>query len=76
MDYIKKTPLDTKDTGGQVGQPTFQEGVSEIIKTKSADITNASTDLNQTASNENLSAKFKTPNVTQDVPEKGRNQYM
>jgi len=32
--------------------------------------------INATASTVNLSAKFKNPNVKQDVPEAGRNQFM
>lgn len=70
---IEKPNLDSKDTGGAVGQPTYA-GNTVIISTKSADMTNSSTDLNGYCSEENLSAKWK--NGSQDVPEKGRNQYM
>lgn len=69
---ITQPSLDTKNTGGNVGQPVYA-GNTVIISTKSADMTNSSTDLNGTASSANLSAKWK--NGTQDVPEKGRNQY-
>ena len=31
--------------------------------------------INATASTENLSAKYKYPRVSEDVPEAGRNQY-
>jgi len=69
---ITQPSLDTKNTGGNVGQPEYA-GTTTIISTKSADMTNSTTDLNGTYSSENLSAKWK--NGTQDVPEKGRNQY-
>lgn len=69
---ITQPNLDTKNTAGAVGQPVYAGG-QDIISTKSADTTNAGTDLNGTASSENLSAKWK--NGTQDVPEAGRNQY-
>ena len=33
-------------------------------------------EINISASTENRSAKFKAPNVSQDVPSEGRSQYM
>lgn len=69
---ITKPTLDTKDTAGVVGQPTYQDATT-LISTKSADMTNAGTDITGTASDANLSAKWK--NGAQDVPAAGRNQY-
>ena len=71
---ITKPSLDSKPTAGVVGTPTYQDATT-LISTKSADMTNSDTDLNITASNENLSAKFKYPRVSEDVPAAGRNQY-
>lgn len=72
---INKTNLDCKyPVGNGVAKPEYKDG-TEIISTKSADMS-GSMDLNQTASSENLSAKFKNPRVSQDIPEAGRNQYM
>lgn len=71
---IEKPNLNSKDTGGAVGQPEYATG-QDIIATKSADMTNSGTDLNGSASSENRSAQFKNPRVSQDIPEKGRNQY-
>lgn len=74
-DYIKKTSLNTKrPVGNGVAVPQFSDG-TEIISTKSADVTNSDSDLNQTSSSENLSAKYKYPRVSEDVPEAGRGQY-
>ena len=74
MEYIKKTALNTKDpVGNGIQAPQFKTGGTTIIATKSADMNNAGTDINITASNANLSAKWK--NGSQDVPEAGRNQY-
>ncbi len=71
---ITQPALDSKDTGGVVGQPSYA-GATTIIATKSADMTNSTTDLNVSASSENLSAKYKYPRVSQDVPPKAANQY-
>jgi hypothetical protein len=74
---ITQPNLDTKKpVGNGVTAPTYKNGVANIISTQSADMTNASTDLNVSASTENLSAKFKYPRVSQDVPNAGENQYM
>ena len=74
MDYIKKTELGCKDTGGVVGTPQYQDSTT-IISTMSADMKNSDSDLNQTASSENRSAKFKNPSVKQSPTLKGDNQY-
>jgi hypothetical protein len=68
--------LDCKYSAGKVGKPSYNTGYpSDFIKVKSADTTNSTTNLNQTASGENLSAKFKYPRVSESVPEAGKNQY-
>lgn len=76
--YATKPDLKTKRPvgGNGVAAPEYKEGETVIIATKSADMTNSSTNINQTASGENLSAKFKNPNVKQSVPEAGQGQYM
>ena len=56
---ITKPTLDAKSTAGVVGKPEYAPEVINIISTKSADMKNTTTDLNQTASTENLSAKWK-----------------
>lgn len=56
-----------KPIGNGVTAPTYQYGETNIISTKSADMTNSSTDLNISASTENLSAKYKTPRNNQDT---------
>lgn len=70
---ISKPTLDTKTTGGVNGQPQYA-GETTIISTKSADMSGGDSSMSG-ASTENLSAKFKNPNVKQDIPEKARNQY-
>ncbi len=75
--YATQPDLDTKSpVGNGINKPVYKNGVEELISTKSADMTNASTNINQSASEENLSAKFKNPQVKQSVPEAGQNQYM
>lgn len=76
--YAKQPNLDTKKPVGGHGveAPVYKNGVADIAKVMTASTTNPGTDLNQTASSENLSAKFKNPQVKQDVPGAGRNQYM
>lgn len=72
---ISKPSLDTKDTGGAVGQPVYA-GNTVIISTKTADMKDSDTDINQTYKNDNYAKKFEYPQVKQTVPEKGNNQYM
>lgn len=68
--------MDTKKpVGNGVSAPTFKEGESTLISTKSADMTNSSTDLNGSYDQTNLSAKFKNPQNKQDVPSEGQGQY-
>jgi hypothetical protein len=49
-----------------VGTPSFQDGTT-IIPNVTPDMTNSDTDLNITASEENLSAKYKYPSVSQST---------
>lgn len=72
---IKKTKLDCKyPVGNGVSTPVYQDGTT-LIPNSQPSMANPG-ELNQTASNQNLSAKFKYPKVSQDVPEAGKNQYM
>lgn len=75
MDIIKSRKLDTKDTGGVIGQPTIADDGTTLIATKSAPTTNPDTDLNGTYDHANLSAKYKYPRVSEEIPDKGKNQY-
>lgn len=59
---IEKTNLDTKSpVGNGVATPEFTDGTT-LISTKTADTTNSDTNLNQSASEKNLSAQYKYPN--------------
>ncbi len=73
MRNITKPGLRTKDAV-IIPSPGYQDGTT-IISTQTADMTNSETDLNQTASSENQSAKYKYPRVRQDIPKEGRGQY-
>ena len=68
---IKKPQLKTK-TAVEIPSPSFKDGTT-IIPDRQPDMKNSESDLNQTASSANLSAKYKTG--SQDVPEAGRGQY-
>ena len=70
---IEKPKLKVKDAV-EIPRGGYQDG-TEIISTKSADMKNSGTDLNQTASSVNQSAKYKYPRVSQEVPAEGRGQY-
>lgn len=64
---IEKPDLDAKQPiGNGVNGVEYKEGESTIIATKSADMTNSSTDLNQTYDQTNRSAKYKYPQNKQD----------
>jgi hypothetical protein len=74
---ITQPNLDTKKpVGNGINAPVYENGVANIISTKSADMTNSSTNINQTASSENLSAKFKNPSAKADVAPEAQGQYM
>jgi hypothetical protein len=70
-DFAKNTPLDTGDTCGVIGQP-FIGGDYVPTPIKSASVTGPTGLVETTASTENLAAKYKYPNISQDIPEKGR----
>lgn len=74
---ITQPELNTKKPvgGNGIEAPVYFNGVADIISTKSADITNSQTNINQTASPENRSKKFENPQVKQDIPSAGQNQY-
>ncbi len=74
LDMAQPTALDPKSTGGVVGTPSIGGDYVQVPQ-KSADTTNSDTTLNTTYDHTNLGAKWGYPNVSQDVPEKGRNQY-
>ncbi len=75
------SPVQVSSTGGaNITQPTmdneeeynvgvvgYHGGVTPNIGTYTADTTNSGTDLNISASEENLSAKYKYPNVRQNT---------
>lgn len=73
--FGKATPLDAADTAGVVGQPTLSmestglEGNMSISTNSNVDMKNSDTTLNPPVgdSNVNLSARYKYPNVRQDV---------
>ena len=75
-EYAKNTPLDVADTGGVVGMPSIGGDYAFNSLAKGAgDTSGAHGVVETTASQEKLSAKYKYPNVHQDVPEKGRGQF-
>lgn len=71
---IKPTLVDN-DTGGVVGKVQYGGGITEHATATSSDMTNSTTNINQTYDHTNLHAKFANPNVKQDIPEKGKDQY-
>jgi len=75
--YATQPDLKTKKPVGGTGieSPQYKDGVAVLATTLTAPTTNPGTTLNGTASGENLSAKFKNPNVKQDVPPAAQNQY-
>ena|ERR1035437_85687 len=73
-DFGKSTPLDAGDTCGAVGKPTIG-GDYVATPQKNASVTGPTGVAETTYDHANLSAKYKYPNVSQDIPDKGRNQY-
>jgi len=63
---IQKPSLDTKNTGGNVGQPGYKEGETMLIRKEGFDVSGGH-NLDTTASGENLSAKYKYPRVKQQL---------
>ena len=70
-DTIKPTALDAGDTGGVVGMPTQSDNFGMTNITKTASVTGPTGMVETTYDHANLSAKYKYPNVHQDVPSKG-----
>ncbi len=65
MDYIKETPL---DANYPVQMGTAHIGGDYVLApVKDASVTGPTGEIETTASEENLSAKFKYPNVSQDT---------
>jgi hypothetical protein len=56
-----------KPIGNGINAPQYQNSDTNIIATKSVDMTNSGTNLNQSASSVNLSAKYKNPQKKQDT---------
>ena len=73
-DYAKSTKLDAADTGGVVGMPSIGLGYGMPSMNSNVSVTNEGTTLMATVgdSETNLSAKYKYPNVSQDIPSKGQ----
>lgn len=69
---ITKPKLNTKDTAGVIGQPTYAGGTT-IISTKTASVTGA-TGLNQKYSHEDKGAKWERPRAHSTHP-KAAKQY-
>lgn len=65
-------PTPDNITGEESGVSTTA-GLGAVAKTYSSPTGNNG--INGTASTENLSAKYKYPMVSEDVPEAGKNQY-
>jgi len=78
LEMAKAGPLDAKSTGGMVGMvgmPTVGVVPGMPNMNANVDMTNSDTTLMATASTENLSRKYKYPNVSVDMPEKARGQF-
>jgi hypothetical protein len=75
--YATQPNLDTKKPvgGNGIDAPVYKNGVATLATVMSADTKDSSTNMNQTASSENRSAKFKNPNVKQNIPSAGQGQY-
>lgn len=63
--------LDAADTGGVIGLPKVG-GDYVPAPYKTASVTGPTGEVETTYNHENLSAKYKYPNVHQDVPELGK----
>lgn len=61
-----------KPVGNGINAP--MKGTSEKSKTMNVSLTNPS-NINISASTQNLSAKFKNPNVKQTIPAEAKGQY-
>lgn len=70
-DFIKTTALDAADAGGVVGIPSIGGDYAMGGITKSASVAGPTGEVETTYNHENLSAKYKYPNVNQDIPAHG-----
>lgn len=70
-DYAKSTALDVGDTAGIIGKPKIGDDYVPPPM-KSASVTGPKGEVETTYNHENLSAKYKYPNVSQDVPPLGK----
>jgi hypothetical protein len=73
-DYAKSTPLDTKTSAGIIGTPHIG-GDYVPVPMKTASVTGPIGLVETTASNENLSKKYKYPQVHQDLTPLEKNQF-
>jgi len=66
-----------KPVGNGVSVPQYKKGVTMIVPSSANGKKISYYDgTGDTATGPNLSAKYKYPNVRQEVPEAGQNQYM
>lgn len=70
--FAKPGMLDVGDTGGIVGKPSVGGDYAFGGITKSASVAGPIGEVETTYNHENLSAKYKYPNVHQDVPTLGK----
>ncbi len=74
--FGKPGPLDAVDTGGVVGMPTINSGygmeggMSPSVNAK-VSVSGPTGEVETTYDHANLSAKYKYPNVHQDIPSLG-----
>lgn len=65
---IEKPNLDSKKPiGNGVTGVVYNEGVTEIISTMTADVTNSDTSINQTYDQTDRAKKWENPQVKQDT---------
>ncbi len=74
-DFAKAPVLQTKTTGGVVGQPSVGGDYAFVGIQKTASVDGPHGEVETTYDHANLSKKFKYPQVSQDVPAKGENQF-
>ena len=75
FDFAKSTPLDANETAGVIGKPTIGLGYGMPSMNANVDINGPTGEVDTTYDHANLSKKYKYPQVHQDVPSLGRNQY-
>lgn len=72
QDNVVKKPFQMPTPENTAGN---ESGVTQFAPSNPG-VFKAPTDLNQTASTENMSAKYKYPQKGQDIPNGADNQYM